>query len=85
MNYNIKVSNRGPLPIPYITRVGDQVVAGSLFKDKEIHCDALFIGATPQHQLLVHCTKCDYIFEPSSELEINLCATTTQKQPSSAS
>ena len=75
MTYNITIKNNGALPIPYVIRVGDQIAAESLYKDKELHCDALFIGATPQHQLLIHCTKVDYIFQPDQNLEINLNAT----------
>jgi len=81
MTYNIIVKNRGALPIPYITKCGEAMGVDALYSKKELFCDALFIGATGQKQLLIHCTTVDYIIDPSPDLEINLNAT---KKPVSA-
>ena len=70
MTYNITVKNKDALPIPYIIRVGDSVAAEALHSKQELMCDALLIGATNQSQFLIHCTKADYIFQPSPALEI---------------
>jgi hypothetical protein len=71
MTYNLTIHNKGALPIPYLSRVGehDPIVDG-LFKDRPLHVDALFIGATSSNQMLIHCTKQDIIIDPSPDLEI---------------
>jgi len=73
MTYNLTVKNNGALPIPYVIKCGEAFAAESLYTKKELHCDALYIGATPQKQLLIHCTTVDYIIDMSNpDLEINL-------------
>jgi len=84
MTYNLTITNKGALPIPYITKVGEALAVDALYSKKELMCDALFIGATPQKQLLVHCTTVDYVFDPSPDLEINLNLHATTKKPVSA-
>jgi hypothetical protein len=70
MTYNITVKNKGALPIPYITKCGEQMAVDSLYSKKDLFCDALFIGATGSKQLLIHCTTVDYIVDPTPDLEI---------------
>lgn len=80
MTYNMTIQNKGALPISYVYKVGNEtILAGSLFQDRPIHCDVLMIGATPTGQILVHCTKQDYIIMPSPDLEIVFAG----KQPTS--
>jgi len=75
MTYNLTIKNKGTLPIPYITKCGEAMAVDQLYPHKELFCDSLFIGATGQRQLLIHCTKIDYIIEPSPDVEINIHAT----------
>jgi hypothetical protein len=70
MRYNLTINNNGALPIPYITKCGQAFAVASLCKDKPLFADALFIGATAQDQLLVHCITVDYILALNPDLEI---------------
>jgi hypothetical protein len=80
MTYNMTIQNKGPLPISYIYKVGNEtLIAGSLHNDRPIHCDVIMIGATQTGQILVHCTQQDYIVTPSPDLEIVFAG----KQPTS--
>jgi len=72
MKYNIEIKNNGALPIPYLERCGEAVMASALYKDKPMFRDALFIGATNNRQILIHCTTLDTIIDPSPDLEIVL-------------
>ena len=81
MTYNLTIKNNGALPIPYVTKVGDAFAVDQLYTKKELLCDALYIGATPQKQILIHCTHNDYIFDLSSDLEINLHNKADDTQP----
>lgn len=70
MTVNIKIANVDVIPIPYIGKCGDNVIAYSLNKDEPILMDALWISSTTTKQLLVHGTKNDVILPLSTSLEI---------------
>jgi hypothetical protein len=70
MKYNLEIKNNGALPIPYVDKVGDQIAVSALYKDHPIYRDAIFIGATGNSQILVHCTTTDFIVEPHPDLEM---------------
>lgn len=71
MKVNIEIKNESAIPVSYIGKCGDNVMARALFKGQPILMEATCITATPQGQTLVHGLKNDVILQLNPDVTIS--------------
>ncbi len=70
MKYNCELSNNDALPIPYVRKVGDNLVVGDLSNDRPMFLNLLFVTATKVGQFELRCEDQTIIIQPYPSLTI---------------